>query len=102
MSNTDGPADRAEHASVWTGSDLFVWAGCAGMGCNAFLADGGRWQPGPSGGSWTPVLADAIFPGRVEHRAVWTGSEVIVFGGRNDDGLRGDGARATLDRLAPP
>jgi hypothetical protein len=102
MTLTDAPAKRAEHISVWTGRDLFVWAGCAGMACNAFLADGGRWTPGPDGGTWAPVLADATFPQRVEHRAVWTGSEVIVFGGRNDDGIRGDGARATLDSLLAP
>lgn len=38
------------------------------------------------------TLADAPSP-RVDHTAVWTGTEMIIWGGRNDDGVLDTGAR---------
>ncbi len=32
-------------------------------------------------GTWTPIATPADFAGRTGHRAVWTGSEMIVWGG---------------------
>ena len=99
MARDNAPAKRAKHASLWLGNELLIWGGCAGMGCNAFLADGGRYNP-EAGGTWTPVPANATLRGRVEHTAVWTGDEVIVFGGRNDDGILGGGARVGVEDLS--
>jgi hypothetical protein len=96
ISESGAPSGRARHVSAWTGSQLFVWGGCAGQVCDTVREDGGIWQPGNGGGSWSAVPADANFLGRHEARSVWTGSEVIVWGGRRGNTYLDDGARADL------
>lgn len=88
------PVVRARHVSVWTGQGLFVWSGCTGGElCGEVIDDGGRWSEGD--GSWTGVPADPALEGRYGHTIVWTGSEVIVWGGRAvENTIYGNGARA--------
>jgi hypothetical protein len=85
----EAPPARFDHTAVWTGSEMIVWAGKAGV----VLADGGRYDPGAD--SWT-ATAETELLGRRGHTAVWTGSEMIVWGGRGladfDDGARYDPA----------
>ncbi len=47
-------------------------------GTNA-LNDGGVYTPAAN--SWTPTTALSAPEGRYYHTAVWTGSEMIVWGG---------------------
>ncbi|MBM4358208.1 MAG: hypothetical protein FJ096_08855 [Deltaproteobacteria bacterium] len=89
-----GPAGRAKHVSIWTGDELFVWGGCTGDSCGTMLEDGGRFtfQDG-----WTNIKADPEFTGRLDASAVWTGRDVIVFGGSDAAFKAVDGgARAAL------
>jgi N-acetylneuraminic acid mutarotase len=90
------PRQRARHAMVWTGSEMILWGGYGGAyGSvnNSVLADGGRYQPATD--TW--VSLPAGMPGapsaRENHTAVWTGSEMIVWGGQSGASDRGDGAR---------
>ena len=96
LSDVNAPNPRAQHLTIWTGQALFVWGGCTGMACNAIQADGGIWRDGTDGGTWNPVLEDEALSGRRDPRGVFTGREVIVWGGRDDSGNLGDGARAAL------
>jgi hypothetical protein len=96
MTNDDAPAGRARHLSLWTGDALFVWGGCAGQICDELFADGGLFTPDATGGQWVPIDEDRDLVARSEHRGVWTGSEVIMFGGRAGGELLGDGARVEL------
>jgi hypothetical protein len=101
MSDVGAPSTRARHTASWTGDALFIWGGCAGTTCEEeFRATGGIWRPlgGPEG-AWSPVVANDNLSERSEHIAVWTGAEIIVWGGRNGDGVLGDGARASVDAL---
>src|SRR5204863_7725188 len=46
-----------------------------------FLNTGGRYEPGTN--SWTATSTTNVPSGRFQHTAVWTGSEMIVWGGWN-------------------
>ena len=79
-STKDVPSARYLHTAVWTGSEMIVWggAGCT-VGCSSNT--GGRYNP--STDSWTATSSTNAPAARFDHRAVWTGSEMIVWGGRN-------------------
>jgi hypothetical protein len=63
---------------VWTGRELLVWGGVANGIGGRFLADGAALDPAT--GAWTP-LPSAPIRGRDRHVAVWTGQELLVWGG---------------------
>ena len=77
-STGNAPSPRDSHTAVWTGSEMIVWGGifcCPAMDFNT----GGRYNPGTD--SWVATsIANAPFA-RENHTAVWTGSQMIVWGG---------------------
>jgi N-acetylneuraminic acid mutarotase len=79
-STANAPSPRESHSTVWTGSEMIVWAGvfcCPPRDFNT----GGRYSPSSDG--WIPTnTADAPLA-RGYHTAVWTGSEMVVWGGYN-------------------
>ncbi len=88
---TGAPAARAFHTAVWTGAEMIIWGG---SGTSANLADGARFNPTANGnaGLWTALPGTNAPAARSNHTAVWTGSDMIVWGGA--DALQlGDGAR---------
>jgi N-acetylneuraminic acid mutarotase len=80
---TDAPDSRIQHAAVWTGSEMIVWGGL-NLGPAGFLNTGGRYNP--STDSWTATSTTNVPTGRSLHTAVWTGSEMIIWGGLNGFG----------------
>jgi N-acetylneuraminic acid mutarotase len=81
-SDTNAPFRRDSHTAVWTGSEMIVWGGY-------YYPPGGDWNTGgrynPARDSWTPTTtANAPLP-REEHTAVWTGNQMIVWGGWSVD-----------------
>ena len=54
---------------------MIVWGG---LGTN-YLNDGGRYNPTTD--TWTAMSTNGAPGGRIYHTAVWTGSEMIVWGG---------------------
>jgi N-acetylneuraminic acid mutarotase len=75
---TNAPAGRYGHTAVWTGSEMIVWGGYSGSS-NTYFNTGGRYDP--STDSWTATSTTNAPGGRLRHTAVWTGSEMIVWGG---------------------
>jgi N-acetylneuraminic acid mutarotase len=72
------PAARSNHSEVWTGTEMIVWGGEGPFG--AGFGDGGRYDP--SADQWVPVGSGPGAPiSRSLHTAIWTGSEMIVWGG---------------------
>ncbi len=82
------PSGRTEQSGVWTGSELVVWGGTAGdtLGDPAGLGDGGRWSPRDV---WLPISATGAPSARWGHSAVWSGSELLVWGGVGQGAERG-------------
>jgi hypothetical protein len=75
---------RYAHTAVWTGSEMIVWGGFDESG-NFYLNTGGRYTPATD--SWTATSTGAGLPtGRRGHTAVWSGSEMIVWGGTHHNG----------------
>jgi N-acetylneuraminic acid mutarotase len=79
--NTIGaPTSRWDHTAVWTGSEMMVWGGLHFDGTNfTVLNTGGRYNPASN--TWTPTTITNAPTARTGHVALWTGSEMIVWGG---------------------
>jgi len=85
-STANAPSARTVY-SVWTGSEMIVWGGYFFDGSNHYLNTGGRYNPNTN--SWTATSTVNTPDGRTTHTAVWTGSEMIVWGGHGDFDLLG-------------
>ena len=79
-----GYSERFRHTAVWTGTEMIVWGGANFdfRGLPVALGDGGKYNP--STDSWTATGSTNAPASRQWHTAVWTGSEMIVWGGRGD------------------
>ncbi|HQZ15224.1 MAG TPA: Calx-beta domain-containing protein, partial [Vicinamibacteria bacterium] len=79
ISTVGAPAGRYVHTAVWTGSRMIVWGGY-NPATLAFLSTGGAYNSATD--TWTPVTNTGAPAARWFHTAVWTGSHMIVWGGR--------------------
>jgi N-acetylneuraminic acid mutarotase len=90
------PAGFRRSDGVWTGSELIIWGGAtAATSLSAYQGGGARYDPVTN--QWTPMSTTGAPSPRWLHRLVWTGSEVMVFGGVGllpdaGSGTLGDGA----------
>ena len=78
-STANAPDGRSIHTAVWTGSEMIVWGGEAGLDLGYYFNTGGRYDPGTD--RWTATSTVNAPDGRYRHTAVWTGNEMIVWGG---------------------
>jgi N-acetylneuraminic acid mutarotase len=81
------PAPRAGHTMIWTGTEMIVWGGTISNGLSTGIDptfnDGARFNPAT--GVWTPLPITNAPAGRYGHGSVWTGTEMIVWGGQGYD-----------------
>ncbi len=80
-STVGAPSGRYGHTVVWTGSVMVVWGG-SGYYPDFYLDTGGRYDPATD--TWTATSTVGAPPGRDGHTAAWTGSVMVVWGGRSD------------------
>jgi len=73
-------APRAYHTAVWTGSEMIIWNGYDGF-IGKMYGDGARYNPATN--TWKSVNLKNAPNVRYFHTAVWTGKEMIVWGGVN-------------------
>ena len=77
------PAPRTGAVTIWTGRELIVWGGAildeGSMPPAPRLADDGA-RLDPATGKWTPMAKAGAPSARVDGRAVWTGSRLLVYG----------------------
>ncbi|MDO8505719.1 MAG: hypothetical protein Q7S48_04035 [bacterium] len=93
VATSNGPSARTLHTAVWTGSEMVIWGGCASQltsGCGR-INTGGRYNP--ADGAWLTISAVNVPTARYGHTAVWTGSEMIVWGGTTTSGTTFTGGR---------
>jgi len=77
-----GPlSPRGGHSVVWTGAEMIVWGGEADETGTTVYSDGAGYDPEED--AWRP-LAPSPLSGRRYHVAVWTGEEMLIFGGVNE------------------
>jgi hypothetical protein len=88
------PGARNEGARIWTGRDLVVWGGGAPT-ARTPTNTGGRYAPATD--RWSPTATTNAPSARQVPAGVWTGTEMLVWGGQLFDGSRyvrfNDGAR---------
>lgn len=90
-----GLCGRYYSAQAWTGTELLIWSGenCAGSACPSFraahMADGAAYSP--STNRWRK-LAPSPLSARTPAATAWTGTEMLVWGGVNENDFLGDGA----------
>jgi N-acetylneuraminic acid mutarotase len=87
------PTGRSWHTAVWTGQQMLVWGGtCCGNG--ALLIDGSRYEPLTN--TWLAMTLTEAPAGRRYATAVWTGLEMIVWGGTGAGSRENTGGRYSL------
>ena len=86
-STTGDPSARRYLPMVWTGSRFLVWGGenatnggdlASGVPSNV-LQDGARFDP--IGNAWSAITNSGRPAGRSRHLEVWTGTQMVVWGG---------------------
>ena len=88
----NAPLARYRHTAVWTGNVMLVWGGkIYDDGTPLYLATGGAYDPGSD--SWSELATPSDVEGRCNHTGVWTGSEMVVWGGENETGVLDTGGR---------
>jgi len=81
MSNLNAPAARMEQTAVWTGHEMIVWGGLRSDGSgDSTVMPGARYNPDTD--TWTALPTNNAPTGATGHIAVWTGTDMIVWGGR--------------------
>jgi N-acetylneuraminic acid mutarotase len=80
-SQTNAPSARVGYSLVWTGSEVIVFGGCSGVNCQTDTNTGGRFNPNTN--TWRATSTFEAPSARDVHSAVFTGSEMIVFGGES-------------------
>ena len=89
---TNVPAARSLHTAVWTGSEVIIWGGATSIFPSQYLTEGARYNPTTE--SWLPTSTGSGVPtARTRHTAVWTGSEMIIWGGADDSSRLNTGGR---------
>lgn len=96
-STTGAPSARSGHSGVWTGQEWILWGGTLGRdlnGADIHANTGGRYQPDAD--AWTTVSTVSPPTARTRHAAVWSGSEMIIWGGYGTVGYLADGGRFSV------
>ena len=82
------PSGRFGHTAVWDGQRLIVWGGRLTAG-SSYLSSGALYSPDAD--QWQ-ALSTINSPGaRWGHTAVWTGHEMLVWGGNSSTGCLNSG-----------
>lgn len=84
------PAARSGHTVVWTGEEMIVWGGTLSGG-EGLSGLGSRYRPDSD--EWVAVPSFNAPAARTGHTAVWTGQEMVVFGGFAGGAYLNSGAR---------
>ncbi len=83
VSTVGVPKPRFGYSTIWTGSEMIVWGGsdCQTENGEETNCDAGaRYRTG--GNEWISISTNTFYKvQRSSHTAVWTGSEMIVWGG---------------------
>ncbi len=85
ISVANAPSARSGHTAVWTGTEMIIWGGVDGSGNplegGRYYPDADHWAPVPTYKTTNdPSVVDQPTP-RSNHTAVWTGTEMIIWGG---------------------
>ncbi len=89
ISVTNSPSPRMWHSAVWTGRKMIVFGGFDGNGSNGFFNDGGQYDP--TANNWS-IITSTGAPTIRATNAVWTGRNMLIWGGHSNSGIQNSGA----------
>lgn len=108
VSNSTIAYPLSQHTAVWTGSEVLIWGGddTDTQGINSRVG----WRYNPTSNTWKAMSTTGAPSPRYSHSAVFTGREMVVFGGTDGKTAFSDGGRynpitdtwAPLDVTAGP
>jgi N-acetylneuraminic acid mutarotase len=92
ITTENAPQRLAGHSALWTGHHMIIWGGYEGThNSNRRLTRGGALYD-PEKNIWIKLPDDEAAPlARADHQAIWTGEQMVIFGGG------GTGAGASLN-----
>ena len=90
MATTNAPTGRVFPGTIWTGQEMIVWGG-SDLESTTYFNTGGRYNPATN--AWTATSTVNAPEARNSHTAVWTGQEMIVWGGAAAGALFNTGGR---------
>jgi hypothetical protein len=79
LSSVHAPSTRANAVAVWTGTKAIVYGGGLWTSTSEEPTTSGAVYD-PSTDSWQPIASSPL-PAQLGQEAVWTGSEMLVWGG---------------------
>lgn len=80
----NAPSARSDHSAIWTGTEMMVWGGrIEGDSATTYLSDGARYKP--LNNSWQAISSSQAPEGRYRHTGIWTGSEMVIWGGKGSE-----------------
>ncbi len=75
---------RTRHTAVWTGTEMIVWGGQGRESGDVIdLNTGGHYNPETD--TWKETEPTDAPDARYKHTAVWTGEEMIIWGGKYEN-----------------
>lgn len=78
ISSTNAPNPHSYATAVWTGTEMIIWGGTDSSTGNP-VNDGAGYNP--STNTWKKISSTGAPSARLNHTAVWTGSQMLVAGG---------------------
>jgi N-acetylneuraminic acid mutarotase len=102
ISTSNAPSQRRAHTAVWTGSRMIIFGGfgfdpAQGID-NVYLANGAEYDPAMD--QWTALQPIGQPSPRQNHTAVWTGTEMLVWGGDASGAFAQDGSKYSVQQVA--
>jgi N-acetylneuraminic acid mutarotase len=87
VSVANAPSIRADHIAVWSGTEMIVWGGTSSGSGGSYLRSGGCYNPATD--SWSSInVGSSPSLERNNKAAVWTGTELIIWGGQIPGGTK--------------
>jgi hypothetical protein len=96
ITTVNAPSARMTTSASWTGDEMILWGGANvltdsdGNQSTTYLSDGAFYNPDTD--TWTTMAAVDTLSGRRSFVQVWTGSQLIIWGGYNGTEYFKDGA----------
>ena len=91
MSETNAPTPRELATGVWTGTRMLMWGGRSSWSGDPLFASGGAYDPETD--TWEAMPTNNAPAVRGGHSGIWSGTEMIIWGGGLNTGSRFDPAR---------
>jgi len=83
------PSPRYGHTAVWDGQEMIIWGGTTEVSPLTYAASGAMYNPAYD--LWAPLPDLGAPSARSYHTAIWTGAQMLVWGGFSGAGYLNTG-----------